>query len=334
MVWLSALALTACTPDVLSPITEPAPVARAAGEDPGGDGGGGTEEQPDSATEDLPSAYEYEGDVVVGDPVDLGVVESALDRALAGARGYNSEPAYDAYSAAMVSARPDCPIADREPAAEFWIDHCVTSDGSVFQGFVSRTMWVGDGSGGQALGGNVFNADATITTAAGYTFVMLGDLYDLSGRIAANDVHVAYTEWSSGIAGTTQWDGPGFAGTWVGDGLTPAIALDFIGYENGAREGTANGVVGMDLPPFDAVSFGDVAVWNDLTGAECAAEPGGTVSLRDSDGDWYDVAFDGGLTVSDVSACDGCGEVWWRGQDLGQVCVDVSPLLDWVQAPW
>jgi hypothetical protein len=61
------------------------------------------------------------------------------------------------------------------------------------------------------------------------------------------------------------------------------------------------------------------------------------VSLRDSDGNWYDVVFDGPILYDDVidpAVCDGCGEAWYRGEPMGTVCADFNALVDWEVSPW
>lgn len=65
----------------------------------------------------------------------------------------------------------------------------------------------------------------------------------------------------------------------------------------------------------------------------CDLEPLGWIGLRDEDAVWYDVVFlpkDGdGMTGAPypndpLSNCDGCGTLYVRGVDVGEVCVDLS----------
>ena len=63
----------------------------------------------------------------------------------------------------------------------------------------------------------------------------------------------------------------------------------------------------------------------------------GNQQARDNAGQWYDVLFDGPLEYGeqvDPDLCDGCGQVWYRGEPLGEACVDFSHLLDWSGRPW
>ena len=59
--------------------------------------------------------------------------------------------------------------------------------------------------------------------------------------------------------------------------------------------------------------------------------------MRDSEGEWYDVNFQGppyqGARVL-PNDCDGCGQVYYRGELLGEVCPDFSILTDWEDRPW
>ncbi|MCP4805529.1 MAG: hypothetical protein GY884_09285 [Proteobacteria bacterium] len=70
-----------------------------------------------------------------------------------------------------------------------------------------------------------------------------------------------------------------------------------------------------------------VHLWDDAKeDDDCAAEPAGTILVRDEVGYWYELVFDG--------SCDGCGSVQWEGETLGEACIDVSPLYAWEDAPW
>ena len=49
----------------------------------------------------------------------------------------------------------------------------------------------------------------------------------------------------------------------------------------------------------------------------------GTLSMRGPDKRWYRTELD----------CSGCGELSFEGQELGQACIDPTPLLDALEAP-
>jgi hypothetical protein len=74
----------------------------------------------------------------------------------------------------------------------------------------------------------------------------------------------------------------------------------------------------------------------------CLAEPLGWIGLRDADAIWYDLIFlpRTGNDVVDapwenpLSNCDGCGTLYVRGVESGEVCVDLSFVLsDFIEPP-
>lgn len=333
---LQLIALTGCSSTMFRADEAAAPTAVPGGEDPGETPTGtdpgttptdpGTE--PETPAPDLPSAYTWTGGFDNGDPVDLGVVEDALGQAVAAATGYSSAPVFSAYRLAMQAARPDCPGATDSGGVQFWATTCVTPDGAVFEGYGSLIEY--DESN---FAGTVLNANALINTASGYTYVSAASILEVHMFGVGSDRR-AFDAWTSGVGGTNSWDGPGVGGTWMEDALQPAITLDFNSYDDGARDGRVSGVVAVDLGVFDAVAYGDTTVRNAASGAACWEEPEGSVSLRDANANWYEVRFDGGVEVDDLDSCDGCGEVWWRGESLGEVCVDFSSWLGWGASPW
>ncbi len=67
-------------------------------------------------------------------------------------------------------------------------------------------------------------------------------------------------------------------------------------------------------------------------------EPAGAVSLRDVNGHWIDLEFDGevdGQWPPPDKGCDGCAQGWYQGLDLGQICLEFDGLRDWTGPyPW
>lgn len=81
----------------------------------------------------------------------------------------------------------------------------------------------------------------------------------------------------------------------------------------GAALLTIDGALGGLAGPFGATEVLGGAWWAE---GGCAAEPAGTWSLRDADGRWYDVDFDG--------VCDGCGVVSSVGLPSVALCLDAA----------
>ncbi len=306
----------------------------AADVDTVGDTGGGDDTTTDTGTPpdppdavDLPSAYGWTGGTDYGDPLPIEVIAEAMETAVAAGPTYTPAPIFDAYSLAMLAARSDCPGPVDSGSVIFWIGACETPEGSVFDGYAQLTEY--DDAN---FSGTTYFANATITTASGYRYVSAAHITDVQIGGVSDDRR-QYDTFTGAVTGTNTWDGPGVSGTWMEEGLLPAMTLTFTVYEDGARDGTLTGVVAIPGDVFLAASY-DATLWNEASGAACAEEPSGTVSLRDPDGNWYEARFDGGLEVEDASACDGCGTVYWRGQEVGEVCPDFSTWLSWGTRPW
>lgn len=122
------------------------------------------------------------------------------------------------------------------------------------------------------------------------------------------DVH-AVRVWADGPAYNRLAD----AASWTGGALeadrlelgrlrSPSAALLTI-------DGAFGGLAGR----FGATEVLGGAWWAEGT---CTREPSGIWSLRDEDGRWYDVAFDG--------VCDGCGVVTSAGLAPAVLCLDAA----------
>lgn len=105
--------------------------------------------------------------------------------------------------------------------------------------------------------------------------------------------------------------------SWVGRDVAPEnLTLTAIWFDDGEVAYDVNGAVGGLSGPGTVVDLTAV-VWHT---AGCADEPDGRIALRDVDGVWTEVTFDG------ASACDGCGTVEVPGYDAAQVCVAAPDL--------
>ena len=75
---------------------------------------------------------------------------------------------------------------------------------------------------------------------------------------------------------------------------------------------------------------------------DCTLEPKGWIGLRDPEATWYDLVFLPRITEDIVgepfpneplSICDGCGTLYVRGVEAGEVCVDWSDVFDDADLP-
>ena len=78
-------------------------------------------------------------------------------------------------------------------------------------------------------------------------------------------------------------------------------------------------------------------IYSNELGSECDLEPYGTISVRDNDGNWVDVVFDGPAywgAWAFQPHCDGCGMAYFRGEEVGPTCIDFSSWLEWENLSW
>lgn len=251
-------------------------------------------------------------------------IEAALQDAFDLAITLDAWPVLDAYEAAMEARDEGCPTYVENGGESYWIGGCATSAGSRFEGFgqaLDRTVEVPEGSEWS----RTVAANATITTDGGEMFVGGGGAVVGGGHVLADDTTYAYTA----VQGTFAWTGDEAKGTWLADETSAELTVIWRQsptYRAVTLDGTVSTATG-DAVHFDEVTLVDVV---------CGGEPSGTVSLRGEDG-WYDVVFD--LDLDDLegvspASCDGCGAAWYRGQAVGDACVEVADLATFEAMPW
>ena len=141
-------------------------------------------------------------------------------------------------------------------------------------------------------------------------------------------------------ATSARWPGPGApgaAGTWLEWGLVPSIYWWTLSYGDGAKLVALGGMLEVEDGPISAVILEDLYLVQESLGATCGLEPSGSISILDSEGNWYGLSFDGPTGEDwdvDPALCDGCGTAWYRGERLGEACVDFSVLTSWEEKPW
>jgi hypothetical protein len=144
-------------------------------------------------------------------------------------------------------------------------------------------------------------------------------------------VYLSYT-------GGAHWSGATFGETWLGDDVSLAIVVSGAAVPgSGAYLTLQGGLDGYGGTYADSVRFEGVYMATAAWGSDCPQEPSGTLAIRDEANEWYTVAFDGPSYAGGETfpaACDGCGEVWYRGTSLGLVCPDLSTLTQWERSPW
>lgn len=263
-----------------------------------------------------PVPYLVEVEQVAPPSDDVAALTEEVQAAFDAMLSLHAVPVIEGYLQAVEARDEDCPLWVGTEQGSNWYGECATAAGARFSGY-----------GGYATGYDGYQdvqsvyAGATVVTAEGHTFSGGGSAYLGWGENEEGSFGF------SGVSGSFAWDGPSAAGTWLGSGSEVVLEMYYTQaiwgnavWVNGSVVGDAGG----------AVNFDDVL----LISVGCPEEPGGVVSVRGQDG-WYDLVFDpqpeGGR---DPETCDGCGRLWYRGERLGKMCLDVSGIAALVEAPW
>jgi hypothetical protein len=252
--------------------------------------------------------------------------------------------AWAAHRQSLGLTRAGCPdfwVGDRDGE---WRDHCTTGAGIAWSGELAWNDGLSiEGEEGSPLG--VTTLGARLLDGAAQVDDEGAPLFGFSGT-GDDSLYVSeaegYVQWryasrvEARVRGSAAYPATGA----TAGGLLLGLELAYSGGANSAL--TARGDVhlpgGLIAGRFDSVSL-DVSL--DGPGAalpdECAGEPRGWISLRDSDAVWYDLVlqprFAADATVDPFpnepySLCEGCGTLYVRGVESGQVCVDFSALFD------
>ena len=236
---------------------------------------------------------------------DLAALDltAALQEAQATLVALDVTPLFAAYDEAVQGADGYCPAIYGydygESYVESWYAQCTAYDGDVFSGYANDY---------QERDYRGLGVQATVLTRAGHTLTAVGYWGSYEADYGSARYRGDYFD------GPFSWDGPDSRQAWYARGIVPReLSLEWNVDGRGDLQGfTANGQLSSLGGAFDTFDF-DAWEWR----AGCG-EPSGRVSVRTSDAVWLDVTFGG----EGAARCDGCGEVSWRGQVLGEACDD------------
>ncbi|MEQ1570168.1 MAG: hypothetical protein ABMA64_31330 [Myxococcota bacterium] len=249
--------------------------------------------------------------------LDVDGLTEGLAQAVALVPQLSADPPMAAYDSVMAYSGGYCPSTYGYATGTYggystnWYSQCDTPGGATFSGYAGdyQSDDYGDSSGyrGLYVSATVVDPQDRVLTAAGYW-----------SRSVVDYGYELYTY--DYLDGTMAYDAAVTRGTWIEDGLAPHELTIDAGEGDGWRYQSLDGQVTGLAGPIDTVDYTDV--YYD-SGYRCA-EPTGTISLRTTEADWFDVVFTGG-DGAEGADCDGCGAVWWRGLELGEVCSDFTP---------
>ncbi|MDP6935323.1 MAG: hypothetical protein QGG40_20555 [Myxococcota bacterium] len=304
---------------------------------------GGSEQQIAEVAEvtdtgaDDPSAYIYEVEEVV--PIlALDEVEQGITDALVSVFTLDPLFLHQAYDEMVALSDDDCPYYYdyyyEDYDRYYWYDACTTDEGDAFSGYAIHSDWSGYEADGYTYDeyrylsaqAKITHADGRVIEAAGYS-----SYYE---RTYPDYATAAYHY----IVGDFRFDGPSAEGTWLAKDWSAYLyfyGAYYPGYPGNyvTTYGSLSGLDGL----VNAIELDDVVLYQEALGSPCGIEPSGTISVRDDDGAWYDVDFQGPAywgAPAFPPECDGCGEVYYRGTYQGEVCPEFSPLVDWQERPW
>lgn len=237
---------------------------------------------------------------------------------------------------------------DEDMGGTSWSDFCESTAGETWSGFA---WWDSIGQASTNLdypditlesGSRELIADATITTDAGALWEFDGSASE--GVNYTNGPGYSDWTWSSLIEGT-------FTGSVAFDGTDTPSGWRTDLYLEAAKGDTGDAVEARgNIYLFDARLHGrfDSMVMdleflgaNNLGPDGCPDEPLGWIGLRDEDAIWYDLVFlprtEGDIVEppydNPLSTCDGCGTLYVRGVESGEICVDLGFVLDGLIEP-
>ena len=260
----------------------------------------------------------------------------------------NTAAPWQGFTSTLGGAEPGCPDLWVGPPATddadiqdgnglSWYDTCSNTDGTNWAGFAYWETAI-------SVAGNANSAEGRSTDA---TRALIGDgtvkdpagslRYSFNGEASDSIYEVeadGYTTWTwsslltGTVGGTDVFDGTATPGGYRAD-----LYLSATGGVSDRIEARGDLYMFTDLLAgrFDSIAA-DLTLIGPLGAAPdaCTLEPYGWIGLRDPDAFWYDLVFlpaeledyQDPYANDPLGDCDGCGTLYIRGVDQGQVCVD------------
>jgi hypothetical protein len=298
------------------------------------DAGSGDVVVDDAPVEAVPYIYTTEDTATAS--LTVSDLELRVADALASTWTIDATPVFDAYEAVMTGADGYCPNYYELDGNQYWYDDCTSDLGAAFSGYAFFYRYDGDVIDGLAYTGAALYGVGSATSAEGARLEFGGSAqtYTAVPDGVAEDSDAYYVYSVSQVQGGFAYD----ASTegWLSNGEAPDLVS--VGYYVPSYAGIYVYVDGSPGSSEEgATVFDELILYSENLMPDCPNEPYGGISVRDVDGEWYDIIFHGpseyGEAV-DSALCDGCGDAYFHGELLGEVCADFSVLTNWEVSPW
>lgn len=284
------------------------------------------------------------------DPPDTAALTRSLQAAVDILPRLGLRPCYEAWKQASLDQEITCPPYSEIGTTLSWETACTTTRGTSYSGiltttfeqsaYISTYVWedVVHAQANEVIPGwTTYDPDTTTEVPP-----FEGTVYDGVGMDGTVTVFWPgqtdnYLFGGQGMSTTFTRDGltvryhkieglcrsklpVGDGGTWVDDEIDPWLHMDQLSPEGSTDRRTHVDGSLYGLPsPYDAVSYEDVVYRPTSLGGTCDLEPSGVFELRENDGHYWRVTFDG-------TACDGCGDVTGEGFPFGSICATFTSM--------
>ncbi|MGC6508188.1 MAG: hypothetical protein ACON4U_07205 [Myxococcota bacterium] len=268
-------------------------------------------------------------DTAVNTPteIDIDAISDLLQSHVDQLRHFDTMPVLAEIAYILSEADETCPTYYTNDENPYWADQCTSTAGAEFQGYGTSVSYE-----------EMLLEDGTISSGSHY--------YGEGYLVSSSGVQL---EIEGGLASTDNIgeDGTYFHTRYLDGQVYNASSLDWTGWNYGPRfqlTGARNPESGHQFffgaaeleTETTAVFIDQLVMINDIYNL-CTLEPGATINVFTESSGWLTIDFHGPTFETwetDMSLCDGCGQVSQLGSSLGEVCIDFSDLINWENNPW
>ena len=290
-----------------------------------------TKGEPTTEVQDTPSEYippeDAEVDILEW---DLEGIQTALDDIFFGVRTRHTTPILTGYDSVMAQADAYCPQAYTVDGNSFWYGSCTSTAGMSYDGYLFYNTYedynfFGDGGSWnvETLSGStqMVGSEGRLIHWGGSAYLGEGTSVD------------GYPVYFSSVTGSFLDDGA--TETWLQEGHSDTLTMYGASFSETVVSNAFMISGSMRWSgAVTAVEFVETVTYSASVGYPCWKEPTGALAVRDAHGRWLEIQFDVSEDWELVGTCDGCGNALSNGEVIGEICVDVAPLLNWEDTPW